>query len=121
MEVLNDIETYPGFCSKCGSILPPLSMEEFLKCYSCKTVFGPEIYGDSTSEYEIVLNSIEDIDAVVKVEDRNVDDGPIAERRCNACGHNQMSYASAQLRSADEGQTVFYTCLKCKFTESENS
>lgn len=42
MESTKDIETYPGFCTKCGSILPPLSMEEFLKCYSCKTVFGPE-------------------------------------------------------------------------------
>lgn len=42
MELTKDIETYPGFCTKCGSILPPLSMEEFLKCYTCKTVFGPE-------------------------------------------------------------------------------
>jgi len=42
MESNGDIETYPGFCSKCGSILPSLSMEEFIKCYSCKTVFGPE-------------------------------------------------------------------------------
>lgn len=42
MELTKDIETYPGFCTKCGSILPPLSMEEFLKCYSCKSVFGSE-------------------------------------------------------------------------------
>lgn len=42
MELTKDIETYPEFCTKCGSILPPLSMEEFVKCYSCKTVFGPE-------------------------------------------------------------------------------
>jgi DNA-directed RNA polymerase subunit M/transcription elongation factor TFIIS len=26
-----------------------------------------------------------------------------------------------QLRSADEGQTVFFTCVKCKYKESENS
>lgn len=42
METIKNIETYPGFCNKCGSILPPLSMEEFVKCYSCKTIFGPQ-------------------------------------------------------------------------------
>lgn len=42
MELTDDIKTYSGFCTKCGSVLPPLSMEEFLKCYSCETVFGPE-------------------------------------------------------------------------------
>ena len=48
-------------------------------------------------------------------------DGPIVDRKCPKCGHDQMSYATAQLRSADEGQTVFFTCLKCKYKESENS
>jgi DNA-directed RNA polymerase I subunit RPA12 len=74
------------------------------------------VYGNSESTYEIILNSVEDIDNVVKTEHNKgeIEDGPIAERRCNACGHNQMSYAAVQLRSADEGQTVFYTCLKCK-------
>lgn len=42
MDIIKNVETYPGFCTKCGSILPSLSMEEFTKCYSCKTVFGPE-------------------------------------------------------------------------------
>jgi len=78
--------------------------------------FNIIVYGDSVSEYDIILNSIEDLDNVVKTEHNktDTDDGPVAERRCNACGHNQMSYAALQLRSADEGQTVFYTCLKCK-------
>lgn len=74
------------------------------------------VFGNSEAMYEIVLNSVEDLDNVVKAEHSKdkTEDGPIAERRCNACGHNQMSYAALQLRSADEGQTVFYTCLKCK-------
>lgn len=56
------------------------------------------------------------MDNVIKTENNkdDTDDGPIAERRCSSCGHNLMSYAAIQLRSADEGQTVFYTCLKCK-------
>jgi len=52
-----------------------------------------------------------------------VPEGPVVERECRKCGHPQMSYATLQLRSADEGQTVFYTCMNpgCKFKESENS
>lgn len=74
------------------------------------------VYGNAVSVYDIIFNSVEDMDNVVKTEHKkdDADDGPIAERRCNACGHNQMSYAAVQLRSADEGQTVFYTCLSCK-------
>lgn len=41
-------------------------------------------------------------------------EGPVVERRCPKCGNEKMSYATLQLRSADEGQTVFYTCTKCK-------
>lgn len=73
------------------------------------------VYGNCVFAYDIILNSVEDMDNLVKTEyNKNANDGPIAERRCTACGHNQMSYAAVQLRSADEGQTVFYTCVKCK-------
>jgi DNA-directed RNA polymerase I subunit RPA12 len=45
-----------------------------------------------------------------------VADGPVVDRDCRRCGYHQMSYATLQLRSADEGQTVFFTCMNpaCK-------
>ena len=43
------------------------------------------------------------------------------ERRCVECGHDQMTYTTQQTRSADEGQTVFYTCPVCNYKETENS
>lgn len=52
-------------------------------------------------------------DAKVK-EEQDMADGPVVERKCPKCGYDKMSYATLQLRSADEGQTVFFTCLKCK-------
>ncbi|OLY83386.1 DNA-directed RNA polymerase I subunit RPA12 [Smittium mucronatum] len=35
------------------------------------------------------------------------------EELCAKCGNNQMTFYTMQLRSADEGQTVFYKCTKC--------
>jgi len=48
-------------------------------------------------------------------------DDPTVDRECSKCGYGKMSYTTLQLRSADEGQTVFFTCLKCKHKEVENS
>ena len=40
---------------------------------------------------------------------------------CPKCKHPELEYHTMQLRSADEGQTVFYTCLKCGHTFSTNT
>ena len=47
--------------------------------------------------------------------------GPVVRRRCTKCGHKKMTYQTRQTRSVDEGQTVFYTCVKCRAIETEYS
>ena len=37
-----------------------------------------------------------------------------AQRKCSKCGNETMTYVTKQTRSADEGQTVFYTCTRCR-------
>jgi DNA-directed RNA polymerase I subunit RPA12 len=43
------------------------------------------------------------------------------EEPCVKCGHPEVGYYTVQLRSVDEGQTVFYECPNCKHTWSINN
>lgn len=81
------------------------------------------VYGDMRVEYTIHFNKIPDEASKRRNEqdDGGEIEGPAIERKCPKCGNNKMSYATLQLRSADEGQTVFYTCTQCSFKETENS
>lgn len=36
------------------------------------------------------------------------------DQECPKCGHKKMYYTAMQMRSADEGQTIIYKCVKCE-------
>jgi len=40
---------------------------------------------------------------------------------CPKCGHRGLEFYTMQLRSADEGQTVFYECTECGHKYSTNT
>jgi DNA-directed RNA polymerase I subunit RPA12 len=48
---------------------------------------------------------------------------PQIDESCPKCGRQEMTFTTAQLRSADEGQTIFYKCNNkhCGHTFSVNS
>ena len=43
------------------------------------------------------------------------------EEECPECKNPRMSFYTMQMRSVDEGQTVFYECEKCGYTFSTNT
>mmetsp|Transcript_16506 Transcript_16506/g.39515 ORF Transcript_16506/g.39515 Transcript_16506/m.39515 type:complete len:120 (+) Transcript_16506:182-541(+) len=45
----------------------------------------------------------------------------VVEEPCVKCGWGEVAFYTVQLRSVDEGQTVFYECPKCSYTWSVNN
>ncbi|CAK9037660.1 unnamed protein product [Durusdinium trenchii] len=42
-----------------------------------------------------------------------VTEHPEIDQECPSCGHNRLQFWTRQLRSADEGLSVFFLCKKC--------
>ncbi|KAL9190849.1 hypothetical protein ACHAXT_000555 [Thalassiosira profunda] len=45
----------------------------------------------------------------------------VVEEPCVKCGAPEVGFYTVQLRSVDEGQTVFYECPQCSYTWSVNN
>ncbi|KAI9206346.1 transcription factor S-II-domain-containing protein [Polychytrium aggregatum] len=116
------------FCSECGFLLdPPAANEKSINCDAC----GHLINADVFESIEVVTNSSvkafterpkfygmedQDSDAVAHLKD-----GATIKEKCPKCDAPEMVFHTAQLRSADEGQTIFYSCIKCGYKYRVNS
>ncbi|XP_054039840.1 DNA-directed RNA polymerase I subunit RPA12 [Rissa tridactyla] len=106
------------FCPECGSVLPPPGPSSTVPCPRCTFALRTvDLEGKAVCS-SIQFNRLEagrGHDPAPHIE------GPLVERRCPRCGQEGMAYHTRQMRSADEGQTVFYTCPRCRFQEKEDS
>ncbi|XP_078605498.1 DNA-directed RNA polymerase I subunit RPA12-like [Branchiostoma floridae x Branchiostoma japonicum] len=107
------------FCPDCGSILPLPGREDVVTCKLCGFQVDVTEFDGVEVKTHIIFNKRES----AKKEDRPAEDtsGPLVDRKCPKCGHEGMTYTTRQTRSADEGQTVFYGCPRCRFNETEYS
>jgi DNA-directed RNA polymerase subunit M len=100
------------FCPKCGAMLLPNG--DKLKC---KCGYEKDLSEDVVNRYEVT----EKIDAkdtvIMKGEDINT--LPTTNTTCPKCGHGKANWWLRQTRSADEAETRFLKCLKCKHTWRE--
>ncbi|OIV98024.1 hypothetical protein TanjilG_12255 [Lupinus angustifolius] len=106
------------FCNLCGTMLTVPSTAQ-AECPLCKTrrslkgIRGKEISYTISAEdirRELGINIIEE----EKVQLSKVN------KTCEKCGHNEAIFYTRQMRSADEGQTTFYTCTDCGHQFQEN-
>ncbi|CAL9054758.1 DNA-directed RNA polymerase I subunit RPA12-like [Musa acuminata AAA Group] len=115
------------FCSMCGTLLSFDSLH-FARCLLCgfKRAAG-DIEGRET-RYTVTAEDIRrelKIEPFVILESAPVDDEAVqravVNEECPQCRHPQLEYYTKQLRSADEGQTVFYECPQCRHKFSINT
>ncbi|XP_022669205.1 DNA-directed RNA polymerase I subunit RPA12-like [Varroa jacobsoni] len=110
------------FCSLCGSILPLALSTTVVTCRLCGNSVPIENFHGMETKSVVIFNDRETaLKGAAQKELSSAGDGPSVDRICTNCGREGMTYATLQTRSADEGQTIFYSCPDCGHQENENS
>ncbi|KAL0347485.1 UNVERIFIED_CONTAM: DNA-directed RNA polymerase I subunit RPA12 [Sesamum calycinum] len=128
------------FCEMCGTMLS-FDSPKYARCPLCKfqkrlsvllhllvdcavcllffsQIAGKEIRYTISAEdmrRELGVSSLDDIEEERELKQMDYN------AKCRVCQHLGMAYVARQIRSADEGQTIFYTCPVCAHKQTENS
>lgn len=98
------------FCPKCGSVL-----EEKRKNFGC-------VRCNYTSKSKVKIESNEKIaeaKEVGVVKEKEIDVFPVVSWSCPKCKNKEAYFWTSQTRAADEAETRFFKCTKCKHTIRE--
>ncbi|CAN8102206.1 unnamed protein product [Discula destructiva] len=113
------------FCTDCGNLLPSSkgSEKNILLCECCgaenKDEASKEIITKSKpSDFPSYLRQKLSTTQTIKRHEVNTE--AITNQTCTKCGREEVRFSAVQLRSADEGSTIFYTC-DCGHKWSENN
>uniref|UniRef100_A0A6J0VH23 DNA-directed RNA polymerase subunit n=1 Tax=Pogona vitticeps TaxID=103695 RepID=A0A6J0VH23_9SAUR len=112
-------ESELDFCSECGTVLPLPGVQDKVTCPCCSFSIDVRDFEKRVIHTSIPFNRIDSMSLML--DEGKAVKGPLVDRKCPQCGHEGMAYHTRQMRSADEGQTVFYTCIQCRFQEKEDS
>ncbi|KAH3683017.1 hypothetical protein WICPIJ_006021 [Wickerhamomyces pijperi] len=103
------------FCLDCGNLLDQFANHKSINCGSC----NKEYLSKDFANLKVVTRSADDAfpsalklkQSVVKttLKTDELEEGATIKEKCPQCGNEEMQYHTLQLRSADEGATVFYT------------
>lgn len=120
----------PLFCDDCGTLL---SLPENAECATCPACPFSRPYTTLAAMPAFVVKSTpaellrrHAVEPVVPPEGEERTEEARRERAtvdelCPKCNHRGLDYYTMQLRSADEGQTVFYECKQCGHKFSVNT
>jgi DNA-directed RNA polymerase I subunit RPA12 len=116
------------FCAACGSLLDLPSDSDVIVCAPCGasasaavydglaivTASAPSAFPSALRQKRTLVHSAQSAsDPAARPQEATI------KEKCPGCGHDEMNFHTLQLRSADEGTTVFYTCPKCGYKFSQ--
>ncbi|UZJ55838.1 hypothetical protein CBS101457_005158 [Exobasidium rhododendri] len=114
------------FCPSCGSLLDVPGDEDIIKCEPCGMTQDASIYDNLTittrshpSAFPSALRQARQLVHTAKISEDDQPQQATIKEMCPKCGtEEEMTFVNVQIRSVDEGSTLFYTCTKCghKFT-----
>ncbi len=92
------------FCPKCGSIL--MTKQGKLGCPRCNY--------KTTEKKELIMREKVESQKAVDVVEKEIETLPLTEAECPKCKHKKAYFWTVQTRAADEPETKFLKCEKCK-------
>ncbi len=99
------------FCPKCGSIMKPAEIKG-KKVMACSCGYSD----DDCKSAKLVESSGRCKEIPVVDSDEELDTLPTTKAQCPKCGNETCYYWLVQTRAADEPETKFLKCTKCKHT-----
>lgn len=115
------------FCDHCGSLMPRTTgatSDQMIRCEDC-TLYTKDtsdkviVSSSKPSAFPSALRSKHTDVQNVNTEELQVES--IANEECPQCQAKEMFFHTKQLRSADEGSTVFYRCGQCGYKFNTNN
>ncbi|KAL4896230.1 hypothetical protein BDV59DRAFT_199435 [Aspergillus ambiguus] len=113
------------FCNDCGNLLDESSGDptKIIVCSICgarnKDAIPKTIVSESKpSSFPSALRAKRSAVQTLTTADRRTE--ALMRHTCAKCGRKEMFYTAVQMRSADEGSTIFYTCV-CGYKETQNN
>eukprot|EP00033_Pygsuia_biforma_P002173 GCRY01002408.1.p1 GENE.GCRY01002408.1~~GCRY01002408.1.p1 ORF type:complete len:127 (+),score=12.13 GCRY01002408.1:131-511(+) len=112
------------FCPQCHNLLDIENSVDSVYCPQCKYKVPMNDFLASASVDREVESSIvyeAQTEDLFTIADKKEKERAKVNEKCPECGHLGLLFYTMQLRSADEGQTVFYECEECKHKFSVNN
>ncbi|XP_029022749.1 DNA-directed RNA polymerase I subunit RPA12 isoform X2 [Betta splendens] len=110
-----------NFCPECGNVLPLPATQDTVRCPRCSFSIPVGEFTGQEMQSTVMFNPVEQSPVTLEHEEDYELKGPVIDRHCSRCNKEGMIYHTRQMRSADEGQTVFFTCIHCRYQEKEDS